>query len=114
MAWGVIYLANGEGGREFTAEDEETLVMFASQAALVIANARRYREEQKARTDLETLINTSPVGVVVFDATTGAAVSFNREAVRIMQALRTPRQSAGATPGSADRPAWRWAAGIPG
>ena len=90
MAWGVIYLANGEGGREFTAEDEETLVMFASQAALVIANARRYREEQKARTDLETLINTSPVGVVVFDAKTGAAVSFNREAVRIMQALRTP------------------------
>ena len=90
MAWGVIYLANGEGGREFTAEDEETLVMFASQAALVIANARRYREEQKARTDLETLINTSPVGVVVFDAKTGAAVSFNREAVRIMEALRTP------------------------
>ena len=90
MAWGVIYLANGEGGREFTAEDEEALVMFASQAALVIANARRYREEQKARTDLETLINTSPVGVVVFDAKTGAAVSFNREAVRIMEALRTP------------------------
>ena len=90
MAWGVIYLANGEGGREFTAEDEETLVMFASQAALVIANARRYREEQKARTDLETLINTSPVGVAVFDAKTGAAVSFNREAVRIMQVLRTP------------------------
>ena len=90
MAWGVIYLANGEGGREFTAEDEETLVMFASQAALVIANARRYREEQKARTDLETLINTSPVGVVVMDAKTGAAVSFNREAVRIMQVLRTP------------------------
>ena len=90
MAWGVIYLANGEGGREFTAEDEETLVMFASQAALVIANARRYREEQKARTDLETLINTSPVGVVVMDAKTGAAVSFNREAVRIMEVLRTP------------------------
>ena len=90
MAWGVIYLANGEGGREFTAEDEETLVMFASQAALVIANARRYREEQKARTDLKTLINTSPVGVVVIDAKTGAAVSFNREAVRIMQVLRTP------------------------
>ena len=67
-----------------------TLVMFASQAALVIANARRYREEQKARTDLETLINTSPVGVVVMDAKTGAAVSFNEEAVRIMQALRTP------------------------
>ena len=89
-AWGVIYMANGEGGQEFTAEDEETLVMFASQAALVIANARRYQEEQRARTDLETLINTSPVGVAVFDARTGAPVSFNREMVRMMETLRTP------------------------
>ena len=37
--------------------------MFASQAALVIANARRHREERRAKADLETLINTSPVGV---------------------------------------------------
>ena len=36
--------------------------MFASQAALVIANARRYREEQRARADLEALVNTSPDG----------------------------------------------------
>ena len=63
--------------------------MFASHAALVIANARRYREEQRARTDLETLINTSPVGVAVFDARTGAPVSFNQEAVRMMEVLRT-------------------------
>ncbi len=89
-AWGVIYLANGEDGPEFTAEDEETLVMFAAHAALVIVNARRYREEQRARTDLETLIDTSPVGVAVFDARTGAPVSFNREMVRMMEALTTP------------------------
>ena len=67
---GIIWLAETEAGRAFTSEDEETLVMFASQAALVIANARRYQDEKKARTDLETLINTSPVGVVVFDAQT--------------------------------------------
>ena len=93
-AWGVIYLANGEGGPEFTAEDEETLVMFASQAALVIANARRYREEQRARTDLETLINTSPVGVAVFDAKTGTPLSVNREARRIVSGLCEPGGSA--------------------
>ena len=40
MQMGNFYLANKEGGREFTDEDEEILVMFASQAALVIANAR--------------------------------------------------------------------------
>ena len=87
---GNIFLAKGEPGQEFTREDEDTLVMFASQAALVIGNVRRYRDEQRARADLETLINTSPVGVVVFDARTGGPVSFNREARRIIGGLQTP------------------------
>ena len=87
---GYIFLADKEGNREFTTEDEETLVMFASQAALVIANARRYREEQRARISLETLIDTSPVGVAVFNAKTGAPISFNREAGRIIEALHMP------------------------
>ena len=52
---GNIYLAEKEAGEEFTGEDEETLVMFASQAAMVIANARRHRDEKRARADLETL-----------------------------------------------------------
>ena len=87
---GNIYLGKREPGQEFTREDEDTLVMFASQAALVIGNIRRYRDEQRARADLETLINTSPVGVVVFDTRTGAPVSFNRESRRIMGELQTP------------------------
>ncbi len=86
---GHIYLAKEGGGPEFSREDEETLVMFASQAALVIANARRHRDERRARADLETLIDTSPVGVVVFDAKSGAPLSFNREARRIAEGLRT-------------------------
>ena len=84
---GNIYVGSDEPGREFTKEDEETLVMFASQAALVIANARRHRDEQRARAGLETLIDTSPVGVVVLDARTGAPVSFNREAARLVEGL---------------------------
>ena len=84
---GNIFLA---GIEEFTDEDEETIVMFACQAALVIANARRYRDEQRARNDMETLINTSPVGVVVFDAEAGVAVSFNQEARRIASSLQMP------------------------
>ncbi len=89
---GNIYVAGKEHGEEFTQEDEETLVMFASQAAMVVSNARRYRDERRARTDLETLIDTSPVGVVVFDARTGTPVSFNREARRIVDGLREPDQ----------------------
>ena len=90
---GTIFLAEKELGQEFTQEDEETLALFASQAALAIANARRHREEQRARADLETLIDTSPVGVVVFDAATGTPNSFNREARRIVDSLRNPDQS---------------------
>ena len=86
---GSIYVSETESELEFTAEDEETLVMFASQAAMVIANARRYRDEQRARADLETVINTSPVGVIVFDAATGDVLSFNREVKRIGACART-------------------------
>ena len=90
---GNIYVGSDEPGREFTQEDEEALVLFASQAAQVIANARRHRDEQRARAGLETLIDTSPVGVVVFDVETGAAVSFNRETRRIVDGLRSPGQA---------------------
>ena len=89
---GAIYV--GEKDVEFTPEDEETLVMFASQAALVIANARRHREEQRARAGLETLVNTTPVGVLVFDAKTGGVTSVNREARRIVSGLHMPGGSA--------------------
>ena len=89
---GNIYVGSDEPGREFTQEDEESLVMFASQAALVIANARRHREEQRARAGLETLIDTSPVGVVVVDMKTGTGLSFNREARRIVDGLCDPGQ----------------------
>ena len=90
---GRIHMSTKEPGQEFSREDEETLVMFASQAALVIANARRYREEQRARAALETLVETSPVGVAVFNAMTGAPVSFNREGLRIVSGLLEPGQA---------------------
>ncbi len=88
--FGNFFLAEKEGGREFTNADEEVLTLFAAQAATAIANARAHREERRARADLETLIETSPVGVVVFDGRTGEPVSFNREARRIVEALNTP------------------------
>ncbi|MYB21709.1 MAG: response regulator [Chloroflexi bacterium] len=90
---GTIYLAHDETDREFTPEDEDLLVMFASQAAMVIANARRHRQEQQTRADLETLVDTSPVGVVVFDAGSALPKSYNREVSRIIDRLRDPEES---------------------
>ena len=90
---GNFFLAEKEGSHAFTDEDEEVLVLFASQAATAIANARTHRDEQRARADLEALVETSPVGVVVFNARTGRPVSLNREANRIAKALSMPDQS---------------------
>ncbi len=87
---GNFFVCGKEEGPEFTSEDEEVLVLFAAQAATAIANARAYRDEKRTRSDMEALIDTSPVGVAVFDARTGKPVSLNREAQRILEGLRTP------------------------
>ncbi|MDD9993732.1 MAG: response regulator [Rhodospirillales bacterium] len=90
---GNFFLGDKEGGEEFSDEDEEVLVLFAAQAAIAIANARSHRDEQRARADLETLVETSPVGVVVFDAQSGDPLSINREAKRLLGSLLGPDRS---------------------
>ena len=90
---GSFCVVGKEGGGEFTNEDEEVLVLLASQAATAIVNARTHRAERRARADLEALVETSPVGVVVFDARTGDVRSLNREAKRIGGNLRTTGRS---------------------
>ena len=87
---GNFFLSGKEDGQVFTSEDEEVLVLFAAQAATAIANARAFRNEQRARADMEALIDISPVGVAVFDAKSGKAVSFNREVKRIVGGLVSP------------------------
>lgn len=90
---GIFFLAEKEGGRDFTSADEDVLVLFASQAATVVANARTHREERSTLARLETLIEVSPVGVVVLDGKTGRLTSINREARRIVADLSMPDRS---------------------
>lgn len=80
---GNFFVAEKEAGGEFTGEDEDVLAVLAAQAAAALANDRCRREQQRARTDLKARIDTSPVGVAVFDARTGAVLSINRETTRI-------------------------------
>ena len=87
---GNFFVAEKADATEFTDEDEELLMLFASQAATAIANARTYRDEQRARADLEALVETSPVGVAVLNVKIGQPVSFNREARRIFEQLLDP------------------------
>ena len=81
---GNIYVGEREVGGEFTLEDEETVKMLATHAAAAITNARRYGDERRAKADLEALVNTSPVGVLVVDAVTREVVKINHEARRII------------------------------
>ena len=74
---GHFFLSDKDDGEAFTGKDEEILVLFAAQAATAVANARTYRDVERARADLAALIETSPV-------------SFNREARRLVEGLRTP------------------------
>jgi len=92
---GSFFLGEKEGGQDFTDDDEEILVLLASQAGAGIANARTYADEQRTRAELETLVENAPVGVVIFDVTTErpGSVSFNQEARRIVDGLRMPGHS---------------------
>ena len=87
---GVIFLGEKDGGEELSQSDEDWLVMFAPHAASAIANARRQREEIRARTGLQSLINALPVGVAIIDPQSGSAVSLNLESMRIGEILATP------------------------
>ena len=91
QAVGGFFLGGKEGG--FTEADEALLVLFAQQAAAALANARAHWQEQRARADLEALVETCPVGVAVLDAKTGAPLSFNREARRILAGLEVTEHS---------------------
>ena len=84
---GNFFVGDKEGGGGFTDEDEEMLVLFASQAASALANARAHLEERRARAGLEALVETSPVGVAVFDARTAEPMTLNLEARRIVESL---------------------------
>ena len=91
---GNFFLADKAGGVEFTEADEKILSLFAAQAAAAIANARAHRAERRTRADLEALVETSPVGVVLLDADSGLPLAINREARRIVESLRMPGQPA--------------------
>ncbi len=90
---GTLYLAEKEGGQEFTEEDQAIATVLAAPAASLIFNARRYEAELRTRADLENLLDDTPVGVVVFDAQTGQLAYINQEIRRMMSVLDFPEES---------------------
>ena len=90
---GSFFLGDKGTDTEFTDEDIDALMLFAFHAGAAIVNARAFRAEQRTRADLEALIETSPVGVVVLDPKSGKPVSINREARNLFDVLLTSGES---------------------
>ncbi len=87
---GTIYIGEKHDDTSYTDDDEKILEMFASQAAMALTNARRYGDEQRARADLEALVNTSPMGVLVMDVQSRSCVMANQEARRLIRMESEP------------------------
>ena len=67
VAYGNLYLTEKAGGADFTDDDEETVVMLGSQAAVAIENARLYESATRWSTQLESLNEVMNVLVTEFD-----------------------------------------------
>lgn len=89
----ICVVASREDGGEFTAEDEQLLLMFASHAAAAISNARAHLDQVRTTEDLQVLTNISLVGGLVFDARTGALISITDAAPIILSDISTPGQT---------------------
>jgi signal transduction histidine kinase len=57
-AWGNLYLTEKAAGEEFSAADEEALVVLADWAAIAMQNARLYRGVRERRDELERAVRT--------------------------------------------------------
>jgi signal transduction histidine kinase len=79
--FGNIYLTEKDGGADFTAEDQDALVILAAQAGVAVANARLYEQSESRGRLLEALreVTTAVLAGSVVDETLALIVSRARE-----------------------------------
>jgi signal transduction histidine kinase len=70
QAWGNLYLTDKDAG-EFTAADEDAVVMLAEWAAIAIANARRLADVRERRDELEQAVGAMSATVEISRALAG-------------------------------------------
>lgn len=67
-AWGNLYLTEKQGAQEFTAEDEEAVVILAEWAGTAIENARLYERSELRRSESEQAVRSLEAARDVADA----------------------------------------------
>ncbi|MYI22502.1 MAG: response regulator [Gammaproteobacteria bacterium] len=88
---GSVFLVGKDGDREFTREDEEVLVLLAAQAATAIANARTFRDEQRARAKFLGIVThelRAPLAAIKGSSTTVLAASRRFSSAEMLQFFR--------------------------
>jgi PAS domain S-box-containing protein len=71
---GNLYLANKQGGRPFTAEDQKVVELLAAQAALSLQQAYFRAAIDVQRTQLQIIFDTAPQGIVFVEARTDQTI----------------------------------------
>ena len=85
--FGSICLTREKGEQGFSQEDEELLTLFSALAAIVIDSTRLFSQARQAASNLRTVIETTPVGVAVFNPVSGDPMSLNEAAMKIFKGL---------------------------
>ena len=70
-AWGNLYLTEKEGGGQFTAEDEEAVLLLAQWAGTAIENARLYDSSERRRVEAERAVRSLEAARDIADAVGG-------------------------------------------
>jgi signal transduction histidine kinase len=71
VGWGNLYLAEKDGGGEFTEEDEEAAVALAQWAGVAIDNARLHEDGEQRRHQLERAVRSLEAARDIAEAITG-------------------------------------------
>ena len=69
--WGNLYLTDKQGGAEFSAEDEEAVIVLAQWAGVAIDNARLYETSERRREELEAAVHSLEAARDITDAISG-------------------------------------------
>jgi signal transduction histidine kinase len=81
-AYGNLYLTDKAGDQEFTASDEQLVVVLAEWAAVAIDNARLYESVERRRADLERAVRGLEATAAI-----SRAVGFETELERVLELI---------------------------
>jgi signal transduction histidine kinase len=81
-AFGNLYLTDKAGGEEFTAADQELVIVLAEWAAIAIDNARLFQDVQRRRSELERAVRGLEA-----TATVARSVGFETDLDRVLELI---------------------------